>query len=220
MTSVLPLVIVFAAAFVPWTSAQSIASTAVYVDSQCSGTPLVVSVIESVDCESEACNSFTATDGATYYRSTVCALANRESFVNDAFAGANYLLIEMYTKSCGLFIAANALLATGECRVYSGNGSNSVIAKINADGSANLAVFNGTACAGTPILSYSPDNESVSKHSCFKDFSVFYASTGGGSSSTGDTTEGATTTGSENGGPSVCGGVVTFALIGLLMLLL
>ncbi|KAG7382340.1 hypothetical protein PHYPSEUDO_005018 [Phytophthora pseudosyringae] len=162
------------AAFILSVPAESFAGTVIYSGGECSGTPLVVSVDGSIDCEAVECVFFMA-DGETYSSATTCESTDRQTYVAEAFIGANYVMIEKFTTKCKLFMGTMAFLATGECQVYDEQGDNYVVAEVNEDGSASLGIYNDSSCSGSPFLGYEPDSETVSSHSCYKNDSVIYA---------------------------------------------
>ncbi|POM79762.1 TKL protein kinase [Phytophthora palmivora] len=168
---VMMVVLIVIAAFVPSVHAESFAGTITYSGRTCSGTPLVVSVINSVDCEDVECLIFIA-DGTTYSSATTCEKINHQTYVSDVFADSNYVMIETFANECKGFLGAIAFLATGKCQVYDDQGVNYVIAKVNEDGSASVDIYNNSSCTGTPSLGYEPDSETVMKHSCYMDYSV------------------------------------------------
>ncbi|KAG2802349.1 hypothetical protein PC129_g13307 [Phytophthora cactorum] len=172
------------AAFAPSISAESFAGTIIYTGKDCSGTPLVVSVIGSVDCEAVECVLFIA-DSVTYSSETICERADRQAYVASTFAGSSYVLVETYSKMCTYFLGAMAFLATGECQVYDDQGANYFVAKVNEDGSASQGIYNDSSCSGSPFLGYEPDNETVSSHSCYNNYSVIYTSDGSSFSGSG-----------------------------------
>ncbi|KAF1790263.1 hypothetical protein GQ600_2546 [Phytophthora cactorum] len=90
-------------AFAPSISAESFAGTIIYTGKDCSGTPLVVSVIGSVDCEAVECVLFIA-DSVTYSSETICERADRQAYVASTFAGSSYVLVETYSKMCTYFL--------------------------------------------------------------------------------------------------------------------
>ncbi|KAE9005242.1 hypothetical protein PF005_g12498 [Phytophthora fragariae] len=112
-----------------------------------------------------------------YSSVSICVDADPETFVADAFAGSSYLLVETFTDNCKLFLGANAYLASGECQVFDDSSDNAVVAALHDDGTASLAVYNDSSCTGTPFLGYAPTSETLSSHSCYKNYSVFYTST-------------------------------------------
>lgn len=173
---VLVALLVLIAAFTPSATAESFASTIIYSGSGCSGTPLVVSVVGSIDCEAVECVFFIA-DSVTYSSATTCESTDRQTFVADAFATSSYVMIETFTKMCQLFMGAIAFLASGKCQVYDEEGANYVVAKVNEDGSANVGIYDNNSCTGTPFLGYTADNETVSGHSCYKNYSVIFTGT-------------------------------------------
>ncbi|ETI31501.1 hypothetical protein F441_21415 [Phytophthora nicotianae CJ01A1] len=174
-TELLVTVLAVIAAFAPPIAAESFASTIIYTGKDCSGTPLVVSVIGSVDCEAVECVLFIA-DSVTYSSETTCETTDRQTYVADTFAGSSYVMIETYSKLCTFFLGAMAFLATGECQVYDDHGDNYYIAKVNKDGSASQGIYNDSSCTGSPFLGYEPDSETVSSHSCYNNYSVIYTS--------------------------------------------
>uniref|UniRef100_H3GTX0 Uncharacterized protein n=1 Tax=Phytophthora ramorum TaxID=164328 RepID=H3GTX0_PHYRM len=182
MAFTLQTVLVLIAALASSTAAETMASTIVYADSDCSGTPLVVSVVESVDCEALECSLFT-TNGVTYSTCTTCVSADRETYVGGVFASLSYLLVETFTITCKLFMGANAFLASGECQVADSTSDNGVIATVNEDGSASLEIYTESTCSGTPFLSSTPDSDTVSNHSCYGNYNAFYIGTGSSTSS-------------------------------------
>ncbi|KAF4135935.1 hypothetical protein GN958_ATG14921 [Phytophthora infestans] len=168
-------VLVVIAASTPSVPAEPFASTIIYTGKDCSGTPVLVSAVGSVDCEAVECVFFIA-DSVTYSSETTCERADRHAYVADMFAGSSYVMIETYSKLCTYFSGAVAFLATGECKVYDDQGDNYFIAEVNEDGSASQGIYNDSSCSGSPFLGYEPDNETVSSHSCYNNYSVIYAS--------------------------------------------
>ncbi|GMF25485.1 unnamed protein product [Phytophthora lilii] len=172
---------------------ELMSSTIIYQGDACSGTPLVVSVVDSVGCEAIDCSSF-VTGSTTYSSIATCVDTERETYVANAFAGFSFLMIETYTKQCKVFMGANAYLASGECQVYDDTSDNLVIAKLNADGSASLEIYNDSSCSDTPFLGYMPNSETLSSHSCYKSYSVFYSGRGSSDGSSGSASDHQATT--------------------------
>ncbi|KAF1778759.1 hypothetical protein GQ600_17790 [Phytophthora cactorum] len=139
-------------AFAPSISAESFAGTIIYTGKDCSGTPLVVSVIGSVDCEAVECVLFIA-DSVTYSSETICERADRQAYVASTFAGSSYVLVETYSKMCTWL---------GKSR----NLQRQLVFWIS-------------------VSRYEPDNETVSSHSCYNNYSVIYTSDGSSFSGSG-----------------------------------
>ncbi|KAG1703575.1 hypothetical protein DVH05_007519 [Phytophthora capsici] len=163
------------AALVQSVLAGSFASTVIYSGRECSGTPLVVSVVNSDDCRAIEC-ALLMDNGVTYSFATNCESTDRQMYVSDAFEASSYIMIETFTIKCQLFLGAMAFLSTGECQVYDEQADNYVIAKLKDDGSASVGIYKDSSCTGTPSLSYEPNNETVATHSCYKSYNVFYTS--------------------------------------------
>ncbi|KAL3665694.1 hypothetical protein V7S43_009127 [Phytophthora oleae] len=163
------------AALVQSVLAESFAGTVIYSGRECSGTPLIVSVVGSVDCEAVECALLIA-DGVAYSFATNCETTDRQTYVTDAFEGSSYIMIETFTYKCKLFLGTMAFLATGECQVYDEQADNYVVARVKDDGSASIGIYNDSSCTGAPFLSYEPDSEMVSNHSCYRSYNVIYTS--------------------------------------------
>ncbi|OWZ10437.1 TKL protein kinase [Phytophthora megakarya] len=173
--SVLVVMLVVIAAFAPSVPAESFAGHIIYSGTKCSGTPLVMSIIDADDCEDVECLSFSV-DDTTYSSATTCENTSRQTYVADVFANFSYVMVETFTNKCEGFLGATVYLATGECQIYNDQGSNYVIAKVNEDGSASLGIYNTSSCSGAPFLGYEPDSEAVENHSCYKNYTVIYTS--------------------------------------------
>ncbi|EGZ10745.1 hypothetical protein PHYSODRAFT_304519 [Phytophthora sojae] len=160
-------------------AADSMANTLIYEGRNCSGTPLVVSVVGSSDCEALDCVFF-ITNSVVYSSATTCGDVDPETFVADAFAGSSYVLIETFTTNCNLFLGAKAYLASAECLLYDDSSDYGVVAALHDDGTASLAIYNDSSCTGTPFMGFAPNSSVLSTHSRFKNYSVFYSSTNPG----------------------------------------
>ncbi|KAG6611851.1 TKL protein kinase [Phytophthora cinnamomi] len=178
----LAIMLVLIAALYSAIAADSMSSTIIYEGGNCSGTPLVVSVVGSADCEAVECVFFIS-NSVVYSSATTCEDADLEAYVANEFTGSSYLLVETFTENCKLFLSANAYLASGECQVYDDSSDNSVVAALHDDGTASLAIYNSSSCTGAPVRGYAPNNETLSSHSCFKNYNVFYSSIDPGTSS-------------------------------------
>ncbi|KAK1946624.1 hypothetical protein P3T76_002176 [Phytophthora citrophthora] len=163
------------AALVQSVLVESFASTIIYSGHECSGTPLVVSIVNYVDCKAVECAPL-IDDGRTYSFATNCESTDRQTYVADTFEASSYVMIETFTIKCQLFLGAMAFLAKGECQVYNEQADNYVIAKVEDDGLASIGIYKDSSCTGDPFLSYEPKNETIATHSCYRGNNIFYIS--------------------------------------------
>jgi hypothetical protein len=163
--------------------AESFAGSVIYSGGDCSGTPLVVSVVDSTECEPVDCLFFIA-DAVTYSSATTCESTDREKFIANAYTDFRYVVVETFTRKCKLFMGASAYVATDECQVYDDTGANYFVASVNDDGSASVGIYNDSSCTGSPFIGYTPDAEMVSSRSCYRNYSVIYTGTDNSDGST------------------------------------
>ncbi|RLN66484.1 hypothetical protein BBJ28_00023692 [Nothophytophthora sp. Chile5] len=139
------------------------AVTALYLETNCEGTPYYVAAVENADCMVEACT----TESPSGMHSTHCTQDYKTDMWN-TFASASYLLGVGYNDSdCSMFVSAEGIPVTDGCVETPAYSAPSISAQVENDGSALVQMFGDANCSSYAVTGIiNIDQKALESHSC------------------------------------------------------
>ncbi|KAG6595901.1 TKL protein kinase [Phytophthora cinnamomi] len=152
-----------------------------YSGSHCAGTPNVLKLIATENCDADACTPHDL-GGYTLFVSATCNVTDRFKYTEELFTGFDYVMMEEYDgDGCNHLLQTSVYPASGTCEKSSALANTTDIVSLFNNGSAVVSLFDNGDCGGEPSHHFVLDSDTLSDGVCVQGHYRFYTGTASGS---------------------------------------